>query len=702
MKPSASSCRATRPLPIPVRPRIATTDVILIGAGGTGSNIAMGGGGNDTITIAASGNNFALGDSGSVTATVGLGGSLVTQYVTTVDNVGAGEEQLGGDDTIDLTGNGDNVVMGGAGHDTVTVTGGGNNNILGDLGIMQVVSGGFDLVGHNTAYGNGNTDWDDVIKVLGNAGTGNNTIMGNAGNDFIDVESPGLYTHSGNNVIFGDSGEVNPSGAQTIEQADGGADTITIGVSAGGDNTILGGAARDVITVQGDGDNSIFGDMGSVIPVNGVTPDLHGRDTTIGTGDLIAIELGADGNNVVIAEAGNDTITSSGLGLNVLMGDTGDVTHQQIGDRLYPKLVTSTEIGVGGNDTITATLGNTVMVGGTGSDKLTGGLGPSYILGDDGEVTFSPEVAQTHVPKSMYSTHFEDGSDDVINTGDATYAFAIGGTGQDTINGGAGNDSMAGDQAEMDWNPDGTRQRFTTVDSDPVGGARDTIIGHGGNNNILGGEDGDYLEGGPGSNVIIGDGGHVFFTDDLESMAETLNQFRDGPDTIVAGGGPGRNFLFGGGPEHNFFIANPLNDLIFNTDGHVDITPERTGRFSLPPFLGNALVSMVGNWFAPITEGLVGGVDTLIAGNQYYTGLSVFQRLHALHTMQMPAPATFAEPGSFGSAPGSSPRGQSVAQRRLWKRPRELFIRDRPEWLDRFGSQSSFRHPGAGERRRAG
>jgi Ca2+-binding RTX toxin-like protein len=309
------------------------------------------------------------------------------------------------------------------------------------------------------------------------------------------------------------------------------------------------------------------------------------------------------------------------------MGDAADVTHQQIGIRLYPKLVTSTELGIGGNDTITGTRGNTVMIGGTGADSITGGSGISYVMGDDGEVVFSPEVAQTLTPYKMYSTGFADGGDDVINTGDGRYNYVIGGTGSDTITGGAGDDAVAGDQASFEWNADGTRHHFITVDSGT--GGPDTIIGNGGNNDILGGEGADYLKGGPGSNIIIGDGGHVGYSGNTQIWAETLNQFYDAPDTIIAGGGPGHNFVFGGGRSGNFFVANPLSDLIFNTDGRVDITPSRQGQFSLPPFLGNMLVSMVGKWFSQSSPGLVEGIDTQLAGNQYYTSFSTRQSVTA-------------------------------------------------------------------------
>jgi Ca2+-binding RTX toxin-like protein len=462
--------------------------------------------------------------------------------------------------------------------------------------------------------------------------------MGGAGSDTITVLAAGNYTHSGDNVIFGDSGEVNPALAQTMEEADGGPDVITIGAAAGGDNTILGGAGSDTITVSGAGDNSILGDMGLVVAVNGVTPDLYGRDTAIGGGDTIALTAGADGNNVVMGEAGDDVITSSGNGLNVLLGDTADVIHQQIGDRLYPVLVTSTDIGIGGNDTITATQGTNVMVGGTGADTLIGGSGNDYILGDDGVVQFTPDVAHTSTPVTMYSTHFEDGGNDVINTGDGAYNYAIGGTGADTIVGGSGADLMAGDQALINWYNDGARQYFTTVESYPTISANDTIIGNGGNNDILGGEGADYLYGGPASNIIMGDGGHIYFQRNTEVVAETLNQFSPGADTII-GGGEGHNFLFGGGPQNNLFVADPLNDVIYNTDGRVVITAQRTGQWSMPPFLGNPVTSMVGNWLPGVIEGYVGGLDMIMA-NEYYTEPTVIGRLIGIDMMKVPAGAT--------------------------------------------------------------
>ncbi|HBK08994.1 MAG TPA: hypothetical protein DDZ81_24575 [Acetobacteraceae bacterium] len=634
-----------------------SNNTITLGPQGSGVAVVMGGAGANLITQNGSGVAYILGHNGQAIFNNWFI-APVLQLLTTVTTINGGEEGIGGNNTIAIDGAGNNVVMGGAGNNIITASGSGNNALLGHLGQLTPVTvdgiAGYDLLGHNTALGNASAAWNDVITLLAGA-SGHNTIMGGAGNNTITVLAAGNYTHSGDNVIFAASGEVNPVMAQTVDQPYGGNDTITVGALAGGDNTIFGGVGNDLITIAGGGDNSVFGNMGLAIAVNGSTPDLIGRDTSIGGNDTIAIAQGANGNNVVMGEAGSNVITSSGTGLNVLLGHTASVTHQQIADRLYPELVQSTDFGIGGNNTITATEGNNVIIGGVGNNTLTGGTSNDYIIGHDGNVQFDSNVATTRAPVTMYSTAFQDGGNNVIHTGDGSQSYAIGGTGSSTIIGGAGNDLMAGGQAAITWNSDGSRSSFVTVDTSPVTSSDNTIIGNGGNNDILGSEGGnDTLIGGPGSNIIIGHGGQVFFQDNTEVVAQTINVFSITPDTII-GGGEGHNFLFGGGTFGNQFNADPLSDMIFDTSGRVVITSHRTGEWSMPPFVGNPVTSMVGNWLPDVSEGYVAGVGIIVA-NEYYTETAKIDRLVGIEMAKPPAGATPIIPLSpVPSAPEMTP-----------------------------------------------
>ena len=631
----------------------AAADSIFLGARSTGNNVIMGGAGADGIGIVGSGNNEVLGDSGQAVID-GWYSAPVLRFLTTVDPLGNGEEQIGGNDTISVLGNGTNHVMGGNGQDTINLSGNGNNYLLGDFGVISktTVGGitGYNVVGHGASAGNGNSSDNDTITVLPTA-TGNNVVMGGGGADKITIGGYGLYNHYGNNVVFGDDGSVILSTTaygpvwvdQTVDEPDGGDDTIIVTGIASGDNRIFGGQGSDTIDVFGAGDNTILGDMGLIVPVNGLTDDVVARDTAIGAADTITLELSAAGNNLVEGEAGGDRIMANGEGLNVITGDSALVTRQMIGDRIYPKHVLSNDIGIGGDDTITATHGTNFIIGGTGADVISGGDGNDAIIGDDGEFAFGEFVYRTLAPTLMQTTHFEDGGNDIISTGDGLFNYAMGGTGADRITGGYGADMLAGDQALITWNYfTGEREFFTTVGSTPTSSANDVIYGGPGPDDLLGGEGSDYLNGGPGSDIIMGDDGHIIFNGNTEKFAETITPFSPGADTLVSSGG--HDFLFGGGPQNNLFVADPLNDMIYNTDGRVDIQggtsfdpllqnpPIRTGEWSMPPFMGNSIVSSLHNWFS-YTQPLDLDTQPVLISSNFYERSTTLLALDELRAM---------------------------------------------------------------------
>lgn len=720
---------------------------------GDGNNIVMAGNGADTVTVNGNGQNYVLGDSGLGNFSLG-GGAPVLEVLTTVDALGAtGEEQIGGNDTIVLNSSGTavNYVMAGAGQDHIEVAGSSNNIILGDLGVItrETIDGsvGYHVLGHNTGYGDGNTNFNDTI-VLDASANGSNTVMGGAGSDSISVASTGNYALAGNNLIFGDSGEITQAAiiafdqnirdisvsmtgvngsapteqilmngqsnsfeirgsatagdvltvsgtsswltwtealgyhydkasytytvqqgdtlesiarnfaakvnavkppvlydpgyqdirapqtyqgitatgwfgtvAETADQANGAGDQITIQAGANGDNTILGGTGNDHITINGSGDNSALGDFGVVVAVSGDHPDAIARNVDQGSADTVTIGATAAGNNLVIGGGGAESIVSNGTGLNVLMGAGGEVTHQNLGGRLYPELVTSDEQTHGGGVSISATQGTNFMFGGAGDNSIAGGTGRDYVVGHAGTMMFDANVATTNTPREMRSDHFPVGGTTHIDVAGGDYNYAIGGSGSNTIAGGDGNNVLFGAQGDVVWNADGSRSFVTSLsDRDGIVGDN-TIIAGAGNNDIIGGDNHNYLQAGDGGNVMIGHGGRVFYKQNIEVMAETLDQYGGGSNTLMVGSG--HSFLFGGSTAQNYFGADPLKNGIFNTDGHVDIKEGRQAEWSLPPFIGNPVVSAMGNWFhASISI----GDENVNLTNWYHSGVGELVR----------------------------------------------------------------------------
>lgn len=209
-----------------------------------------------------------------------------------------------------------------------------------------------------------------------------------------------------------------------------------------------------------DGDDYIFGDAGDDYLVGG-----NGNDKLDGGSD----------NDRLDGEAGDDT----------LLGGNGN-------DTLF---------GGDGNDLLSGDSGNDVLNGGRGDDVLRAGAGADRIDGGDGidTVDFAnasqavtvdlrtpsgaanrgDALGDTFTNVERYSMSWQA---DTFHAG-ATSVWVSGGHGQDSINGGAGNDVLYGDG-------DGVA---------PIGAENnDTINGGGGDDLIVGGSGADRMDGGSG------------------------------------------------------------------------------------------------------------------------------------------------------------------------------------------------------------
>jgi len=168
-------------------------EVLIYGSG----NIVFGGAGADLITIT---DSQTTGEKTSGNVVFGDGGSLVFEN-SEIDNPVYGDstsgwlhfanstnDAFGGSDVI-TTGDGDNIVFGGADADLITTLSG-NDIILGDGGSLELDQFGNPVLVSNVGQTHGG---DDII----NAGTGNNTVFGGVGNDTI---STGVDTRLGSSV----------------------------------------------------------------------------------------------------------------------------------------------------------------------------------------------------------------------------------------------------------------------------------------------------------------------------------------------------------------------------------------------------------------------------------------------------------------------------------------------------------------------
>ena len=136
-----------------------------LGADGGGSNIVIGGAGNDAIRTAGAGILF--GDDGELDFTAGR---LVRAMTL--------DEAVAGSDSI-AAGAGQNVIFGGGGSDVLTAAGG-NNLVFGDGGVVTFDSGHYPTTAQATV---GAHDGRDVITT----GNGNDLVLTGGGNDSVNA-----------------------------------------------------------------------------------------------------------------------------------------------------------------------------------------------------------------------------------------------------------------------------------------------------------------------------------------------------------------------------------------------------------------------------------------------------------------------------------------------------------------------------------
>lgn len=551
--------------------------------GGSGNDIIVGSGGDDTLN--------------------GEGGD---------DLIFGGR----GSDTID-GGGGDDILNGGEDDDTIA-GGGGNDLVRGDRGADELGGGGgFDVVDYATDAGpgpvtvsladNAATDgWGDNDDLLDDSfaairGKGTNdtltgdpirptTILGGGGDDTITGGDR-------SDVLFGDSGN----------------DTIDGATGPTGD-IIFGGSGNDIIYGR-EGADLLVGD-GSLPPDWGATGlgDYDPLVTAVGPIPVAAlidpvamIASPAIGNDDIFGGDGGDTIYGCG-GSDRIIGDDHDDATNAGGDTIYgdfdydlngdgiisinapggPDEVgavgpPATGIYAGGADEIMGCARNDVIYAGAGSDTVSGGDGADTIEGGTGmfdqliggAVAYDPETNfptwQTTNDASAADTVTyvqvplvaEGGASVLVDLGAGS--LAAGGITMDDGSGGfdillgfenatgsVNDDIIYGTNAFripemlMPLNPDANM-----VDRDNI------LIGMGGNDIIVGRMGNDYLAGDDPMDVMVSGNDQIWGDmGDHSNPALAGNDFLDGGpgddqlhgeggDDTISGGG-GTNALYGG------------------------------------------------------------------------------------------------------------------------------------------------------------
>ena len=511
--------------------------------GGTSndSNIVMGGVGSDDIDTG-DGTDIILGDNGQISWS-----NTILTSVTSTDTAD------GAADDIDL-GYGEKTVIAGVGADFVDAAAG-NHKVIGDNGELTYTAGNLDKMTSTAAALGGDQGDVDTITLS----DGENQIIGGVGGDFITTADGTDHILADNgNLIFDPATQILRS-ANSVEDTLGGNDTLNLGAAAIGEKkVVIGGIGEDSV-IAGAGDHHVLGDQGNLIyQADGILQQAINNGTT-GAADTISLNLGAAGNNVVIAGAGGDTL-NTGNGEDYLLGDHGELNF--VGGIITSGR--STDTGEGGDDTLTLGNGDKLAIGGFGGDTITAGNGESLVLGDNGEMLFSNDILQTI---NTQDTSAATGGVDKITLGNGEH-IAMGGTHGDTIISGTGDAILIGDNGTATFAADGKRVQVISELSSL--GGDDIISAAGGNNLVLGGVGGDDITTGAGADRIFGDNGQLDYLNGILNRIATTDtsEATGGIDTIEAGDGD--NMVFGG--THGDEIDSGIgNSILMGDNGFVQL-----------------------------------------------------------------------------------------------------------------------------------
>ncbi|MEP1442921.1 MAG: hypothetical protein ABJK39_07915 [Hyphomicrobiales bacterium] len=591
---------------------IALTDDADIGREAGSTGIVLGDAGNDTITI----DDSAVGNDGSATVSGGADDDSIS--ITGTSSINATSQVLGdaGNDTISI----DSSITIAAG---ATIDGGVG---FGDVLSVNFVAGGnaidfsgfdnFELVDLN---GNATVDIAALPADFSIVGIGGNstitlatttvsdlfridgTLQGTAGADSVtlnpssvigrDENTAGqLLGDVGADTITLDNGYVGFSGAGTVSGGadndsivisnrtnlgyasgstgqvlgDGGEDTITLDrayVGRSGSGTVDGGANNDLITISnasGIGRND--GGAGQVL--GGVGEDtITINGSNIGQSGSATVSGGADNDSIAISSISNIANNASGTGQ--VLGEEGDDTitldRSVVGSR-----GAATVSGGAGNDSIAlstfSNIGNRAgstgqVLGDAGDDTIT--LADSYV-GDSGDATVSGGEGNDSIALSGASViaRFNDATGQILgDAGNDTITLDdtdVAVSGAATVSGGDGADSISFDDAALALNQGATAQVLGDAGNDSIT-ISSSLIGGAGQATVDSGDDDDVITLTPvvfGSRTTLGE----------QAGSEGVILGGDGDDSVSLGnaaiGGDGAGRVDGGDGADSIAIDN--------------------------------------------------------------------------------------------------------------------------------------------------
>jgi len=448
------------------------------GTGENGDDVITGAGAaTDTVDYSGRTNDVAIANDG--TATSG--------ETDEDDNVDANVEILiggSGDDTIDVHAG---TAIGGPGADELTNHAGASTVSYAGSPAAVTVDLTPDLVTDEQPVSGGDAEGDVVVDFENATGSDyNDTLTGDddantlTGGDGDDTLAGG----DGNDTLAGGDGNDAITGGDGNDTLTGGLgdDTFDEGDAENGADTMTGGAGDDMVDYSARTTDTIV-DLTNVAH-SGEDTDADGAADE--EGDHIVATAGSEtenaltgsGDDILIGSDATDNVLSGGAGVDEMDGGDGVDTVDYSSDTVGVVVNLSTQVASGGdaegdtiagfenatggagNDSLTGTNDDNVLIGGAGDDTFVGRNGDDSIDGGAGVDTMNYSAAASGVYVSLKAgsgTGITEGSDTLVGienvtgtvfkdtlTGDAAANLLKAKAGKDTIKGKAGDDSLYG------------------------------------------------------------------------------------------------------------------------------------------------------------------------------------------------------------------------------------------------------------------
>jgi len=547
-----------------------------------GGKVLIGGFGADIIH-ARDGDNLVMGDNAQIDYdSVSRNGVL--RSIVSTDIV------IGGNDNITLE-EGFKLVSGGFGADTIQIDADNLGNVSGSAATSEAIGAAVWAVGSLLR----------VTSVVGVAGTLPTGGLSGAALTAAQTGNRGRNGRfiAGDNARFEFDDQSGLTAMATIDPiaATGGADGITLGaqgIAASADlgyQVVMGGMAADTITVrdQTASTDLILGDNGELLrkargyatlSITSSVPESGGADTIVsGRGDKLVIGgFGADTITLRTTDLPDANGNATAANRSIVLGDSGVVTFDASGGGALQR-IESTNLSLGGDDSVSIGDGDVTFIGGYGRDNLAVNSNRSAFrvgAGDNARFSYAGIGNTAWQAENLISAQTLDqtsstGDADTLRfgvsgslTGVMGQAILLGGIGADrlTVTGQSADALLIGDngqvsivqgtpasgpnlaQVSMQWAngqpaPASTSYLEGVATLSPDLGAADIVETTSGTSVLIGGQGGDSLRAGRGNGVVFGDGASLTWSSGVLRQATSFGVAQGGADTIELGAGSG-------------------------------------------------------------------------------------------------------------------------------------------------------------------